>query len=59
MYWLIIGPLVVLNVVMLGRLWYVAGTAPRVGADARGVAGDRSRVSAPRDLVGLIRMLTS
>ncbi len=39
-YWLIIGPLVLLAVGMLGGVWYVAGTVPRVAADDRGVGRD-------------------
>lgn len=40
MYWLIIGPLVLLAIAMLGGVWYVAGTVPRVAADDRSVGRD-------------------
>ncbi len=41
MHWVIIGPLVVFTLGMLMRLWYVAGTAPRVGTGGRHVADHR------------------
>ena len=39
-YWVIIGPLVLVAVGMMVRLWYVAGTVSRVAADDRGVGRD-------------------
>lgn len=45
-YWLIIGPLVVLNLILLFGVWYAAGTVARVGPDRRSLDRDRRPVDA-------------